>query len=593
MMIEVYKKMKYIAVDTEYNNERIPFIATSTDENLNTILYDLKKKKDIEKLRALCGSTKISKVFHAGVNDIFALSNIGIDVNLPYEDTLIAASLINENYESKKLKRLAEKYLDEDCLEDKELSKVKSKYKREAKKAGRTFSYEDIPAKILYPYAKKDTEYTLKLWYLFKNQLLKKYKDLYGIEKKLIPIIVNMVKMGVNIDRKFLNEMCKEYRLGGLRVNNELNRILKLRTINYASPKQLNEALLKLKIDIKKRSEKTGLMSTDSETIKDYLKSNPNCQFLKLVLHYRFYKKHRGTYYYPLLKGNYSIYDKNIAHFMFYQSGAKTGRFSADLIQTIPRQENDDNTPELNRVREAFIARPEYTLLSIDYDQIEMRVFAHFSNATRLIKNIIDGFDPHLGTAVTLFGKKILKLSKDEIKKYRKIAKNINFGIIYGMGKNKLARSLGLPMIEAENVLNKYYSKYPVKEFMKMIIGDLYRKGYLHVSFNSPLMKFERDYQVPQDKAYKAVNVLVQGTSAYIMKLAMIRVVDYINNNHLNIRLLMTVHDELIFEVSEEYSIQKIYKILADIMSDRVTFKVPIVGSGKYGKSYGIMEDLK
>ena len=565
--------MKIVAVDTETVNE-IPFIATVTNQRLQSRLFVIKNRSNYMGLKRICESPNITKVFHSASYDIYCLSKIGILVVPPYEDTMIAAPLLNENYSSKKLKVLAQVHLGEPCDEAKELSKVKAKYKREAKKKGIDWNWSMIPSKILYPYAIKDTIYTIKLWFLFKRPL-RKYIELYKFEKELIPVVVKMQQKGFLIDRKFCKKMVKYCNKNLDILKHKLRRISGKEDFNPSSFKQVGEVIVKLDIPITEKTKKDSI-ATDSDTLKKYIKY----PFIRLLMKYRFHTKQLSTYYGPLYY-RYTSSKNKIAHFLFYQSGAKTGRFTAQLIHQIPRMEDVENTGERQDVRKAFLCRPGYTMVCVDYDQIEMRLFAHFSNAIRFIKHILNGFDAHLGTAYDLFGKHIVEKSKKIKKKLRKIAKDINFGIIYGMGQRKLASSLNLPAVKAYDILQKYYRRYPVKEYIRSVTSQLFKQGSISLSFDSELMNFSREYRVPQDKAYRGTNVIIQGTAAYVMKKGMLRTAKWIDSKNLDVNLLATMHDELIFEINNKYNVDKVIKKLIRLMEDRVTFKVPMLASAK------------
>lgn len=636
--------MQIISIDTEYTYDYKAFIATSTDEQLKSRLYILSDKRDFLALKKICESKNITKIFHAACNDIFALQNVGINVVPPYDDTFIAARLVNENFQAAGLKKLAAEVLGEPCLEEKALSKLKSRIKREAKKAGKIFSYDMIPREALYPYAIKDTEYTMKLWYKFMKPL-KKYREIYDFEISLIPDIVSAVSYGFLVDRKFVKSQIKKLIIDKQRLNIKLQKLFKdnhitftktierkkiesirsyckkhdlklKRTVfnsannsyngiveedfNLSSPKHVAHVINSLNIPIIETTDKMNL-ATDKETLLKYIDVHP---FIKMKLDDAIIEKQLNTYYEPLLN-YYTTQSDPTAHFMLYQSGAKTGRFTAELIQTIPRIDELAENPK--EVRKAFVPRPGYTMVCIDYDQIEMRLFAHYSKCQTIIDRIKKGFDPHLGTAIDIFGTKLMGIS-DKIKKFcRKAAKNINFGIIYGMGKAKLTAQLAsilrhiakeLPknytLPRPQDILDNYYRQYPVKEFARQMTGQLYRTGVIEMKFDSDLMSFVRDYKAPQELAYKAPNVLIQGTAAYVMKYGMRRCLDYINKLQLDIKWIMTIHDELIFEISNDYDIMKYTKKLIQKMGDNITFDVPILASAKMStKSWGDCKEVK
>lgn len=653
-------ELPIIGLDTEYENYN-PFVATTCNEQLKSALYELAKKSDYKSLKKLAKSRKVVKVFHAACNDIYALRKAGIEVKPPYEDTMIAAALLNENFESKRLKSLAKIYLEEACDEEKALSKVKAKLKREAKKAGKEFSYRMIPPKILYPYAKKDPEYNIKLWYLFKEPL-KKYKRIYNLEKKLIPIIVDMVDRGMKIDRKFVKNIIDRNESEVRKAKRELKRILKDNRIRFlksvrreikrnyeATMKSITNVAIKAQMKVLSTVATSEMIEDEEKWFIDVIyeeKFNPNSifhvrkilkmlkvpvtiltedwelstesralepfkdkyPFIKWLLRYRFLTKQLTTYYRPLYYRFTSPSDP-YAHFMLYQSGAKTGRFSANLIQTIPRNEESKTAKETNLVRKAFVPRKGYKFAFIDYDQIEMRLFAHYSKCKLLIDAINNGYDPHLGTAITLFGEEVVLGNGDDIKKLcRNVAKAINFGIIYGMGVRTLTTSLepiirlleeklqgkNIAIRSPHEILAEYHANYPVKEFSRKLTSRLYKEGSIKIKFDSDLMQFMREYRVPQRLAYKGPNVVIQGTAAYVLKAGMLRAWEYIKRTGKDIHMLVCVHDEIAFEISDKLDIMEEVRNLSECMSDRETFAVPIVASPKIStKSWGDAKEAK
>ena len=594
----VSENFPIIAIDTE-TDSNIPFIATSTDQQLKTTLYDLNKPKDYSALKKICESPNIIKVMHPVTYDGYCVSLKGIKIVPPYECTLAAASLVNEYLASRKLKAMARNLLNEKCEEDSLLKKVKAKFRRVAKKEGKKFVYSMIPSEVLYPYAKQDSVYTIKLWYLFKKPL-QKYIKLYELEKNLIPIIIRMQQRGFLIDRSFVKRKMKYCSKQLLKLGKSIIAYLKRKKIkninigklsqtidnfNPESPKQVSSIIETLEIPVKGLT-KRGDFSTDSGTLKKH-KKNP---FVRDILANRFYSKQLNTYY-DSLYNEYTSEDDPIAHFLFWQSGTRTGRFSADLIQTIPKIGEDEEGVEKREVRKAFIPRPGCVYIAMDQNQVEMRIFAHASKAKRFIDAIKKGFDPHLDTAYNIWGEQIVNRNK---KFYRRQAKILNFSIIYGMGKNLLMEQLNIDIREATEILQAYYSKYPVKEFMQSEIRKLYKRGYVTIRYNSSLMNFSRDYRVPTNLAYKAVNVIVQGTCAYITKYSMIRAAKLIDWNKWGIHLLLALHDELLFEVPKSLFKTSVINAIKNELEDKITFRVPITVDVKWSdRSWGDMKDWR
>jgi len=550
--------MLTVAIDCETNKRTVPFIVTMVDQQLNTYLY--KPKYNYSTIRQICESPNVRKIFHHAPFDIYALSNIGIYVKPPYHCTMIMASLVNENYSPKKLKYLAKVYLKEECKEAQALAKIKIKF-------GKNVGYDELPQELIEPYAVMDAIYTIKLFYLFKSKIFNsRHYGLYKMEQELIPLIVEMVRRGVKIDREFCKREKKHledlFCFYTPKIFSESKSIF-----NFMYHGDLKRVLMKQGIVIRDRTKK-GNISTGKETLEKI-----NSEFIRYVLKARSVDKQISTYYDSLLN-KYTDESDNTAHFSLYSSGAKTGRFSADLIQTIPKELVVGDKVVPNNVRAAFVVREGYVNLYADYDQVEMRLFAHFLNNPSLIQAIIDGLDPHTDMATTLFGEEKVK---ENPKEYRRRTKIINFGIIYGMGRDALGKVLGLTPYESNNILQKYEKEYGVRKFMYKLSSELYKKGYLELEW------VNRIYRVPKELAYKAVNVLCQGSCAYIIKKAMLRLNEWYQfEKTYGIKLLNQLHDELIFEVHQSLPIIEIARKIKELMEDLTTFKVPLLVSFKY-----------
>lgn len=601
--------MKTIAVDTEYDYEG-PFLATITDDQLETRVFRLKESREREELASIVENPNIRKVFHHAVADIYKLSQIGMRVSKPYECTLILSNLVNEQFSSRNLKELAKAHLGIETKEANRLNAVIKKYKERARKEGREFRWSEIPDEYIIPYAKRDTEYTIKLWFYWQEPL-KEVRTLYEFEKSLIPIIVKMQRRGMGIDRNLVLKTIHQYEKKLVELESKIKQItgkLGVKDFNIRSVPQLRSVLEKLGIQTT-RDSKTGELSTARASLE--VVDHP---FINLVLKYRFFKKHLSTYYRPLYD-YYTSPTNHRAHFMLYQTGAKTGRFSAELIQTFPRPEEAKVVGEKHEVRKVVIPKKGYVILCKDYEQQEMRLFIHYSKCKRMIDIINSkggrrgqighgrGIDCYEETAKILFG----ELYREPYNKpLRYIAKQCSLGMIYGEGQRKLIdtvlaylrskfdhkiiEEIGVSERWAKQVLEAYYRLYPVKSFMQAKIAEVYRTGVLRMSFDSPLMKFDRVYHVPHGFAYRAVNMLIQGTAAYIIKHAMVRVERRLKQENLQkeVRMIMQVHDELVFEVHRSLDIKEVDAILSEEMEDHVTFKVPITTSMKWSeKSWG------
>ena len=597
--------MKTVAIDVEYNYLD-PFLATSTDEELNTKVYHIKILSQKKELKKLCEDKNIRKVWHHASGDMFILRNIGIFVCSPYECTLIVSNLVDENYSSRNLKKLVQVHLG---IKTKEANRLKStieKYKKKAKKEGYQFKWSQIPLEVMLPYARRDPEYTIQLWYYWQTPLAEMNK-LYEFEKSIIPIIVDMEWKGLRIDRYLCERKSREYgnkleilldQMTEFIVDNHINLG---KEFNPRSPQQIQKLILAMGVeDEGNKNEKTGMPITDKKSLQKLALNN---NFFNLLQQFRFFTKHKGTYYDPLCE-YYTTEDNDIAHFMIYQTGAKTGRFSVELAQTFPKPEDSVVAGEKHEVRKVIIPRRGKAFLCIDYEQQEMRLFCHYSNCQRMIdiinkKSGTKGFDIYIETADLLFGNVF------ENPKYRKalrwVAKQDALGGIYGIGQNKLIaqtvvhlhEKFGREVVEEIGVnerwayesLQKFYKMYPVREYTQTKITELNKNGYIELEFHSRLMDFKRRYNIPQDKAYKGPNAIIQGTAAYIIKHAMKRVKNCIWENRWlgKVDMVLQVHDELIFEVDNDiHFIRHVKDTLCNVMNDMETFKVPITTSAKW-----------
>ena len=554
-----------IAVDTEYDEvTKVPFIVTMADDSVSKLLYP-DKKKDYWMIKQICESSDYTKIFHSATSDIYALSRIGISVQPHYEDTFIMSSIIDENFSSRKLKELAKKYLKEPCLEAKELNKIKNKCKKECKKKGIEFRWSLIPKETIEPYAVKDAEYTYALHNYFESKI-KPYQKLYEMELELVPIVVDMQKRGHKIDRSFCEVESEKLEQIYEFYYNKLVRFYG-KLFNIGSPKDLRLLIKKAGLFINEKTP-TGLVSTGKEVLEKFADKSPIVQW---IINARSCDKQVGTYYWPLLN-EYTSPSDNTAHFSFYQSGTKSGRFSAELIQTIPNKQ--DKTEVKNNVRKAFIPRKGYTNYYFDYDQQEMKLFVHFTENMSLVKSIKNGIDPYIATAIDIFGQEEYDKDPEDT---RRIVKNICLGMIYGMGSNSLAARLNLPLNQAYSILSRYDQKYRVKSFLSKMASLLNRQGYVSIDW------IGRDYRVPKHLSYKCVNIIIQGSAAYIIKLAMIRIKAY-TAAYPGINMLIQAHDELIVEIPNKYDHSIIVPKIKELMEDHTTFLVPITASVKYSE---------
>lgn len=609
--------MRTLAIDTEYDYCS-PFLATTTDDDAKTNLYRLKILSHKRALKEICERRDIRKIFHHATGDVFQLRNIGIRVAEPIECTLIASNLVDENYSSRNLKKLVEVHLGITTHEANRLKGTIARYKKKAKKGGYQFKWSQLPDEAIIPYAKRDPEYTIQLWYYWQTPLQQSRK-LYEFEKSIMPLIVDIQWKGLRIDRYRCRRLSYEYgkKLETLYDNMSKylvdNKIVLGKDFNPRSPKQVQDVILQLdELSLLGESGYSGASDEDLVNLKTRMpktdkkalqKLSLDNKFFGMLQKSRFFNKHKGTYYDPLYE-YYTSERDDIAHFLMYQTGAKTGRFSVELAQTFPKPEENKLVSENHEVRKCIIPRRGKAFLCKDYEQQEARLFCHYAKAERMIKIINEnsgkeGFDIYIPTGELLFG------SMFDNPKYRKllrfVAKTDFLGAIYGEGKRKLITStiqmlydkfdreiveeIGIDQQWAAESLQRFYELYPVREYMNDKMRELYAKGYIELRFNSRLMNFERRYNIPLDLAYKGPNATIQGTAAYIIKHAMLRCKNRIIREgwENRVEMVLQVHDELIFEVDNDLAfIKEVDYVMGEEMNDMDTFSVPITTSGKW-----------
>ena len=608
--------MKTIAMDLEYDYCS-PFLATVTDEEMQTKVYRPKVLSQKQTLKKLCENTSIRKVFHHATGDMFQLRNIGIRTAGPVECTFILSNLVDENYKPKDLKTLARVHLGIETHEANRLKSTITKYKKLAAKGGYPFKWSQIPEAVMIPYAKRDPEYTLQLWYYWQTPL-EESRRLYDFEKSLMPLIVEMEYKGLRIDRYRCSRLSREYGSKLEQLYEDMskylvdNKISLGKDFNPRSPKQIQQVIMQLGMEeTVEHNRQTHVPKTDKKALA--ILSNDS-KFFSMLSKSRFFTKHKGTYYDPL-KDYYTSEKNDIAHFLIYQTGAKTGRFSVELAQTFPKPEENKMAGELHEVRKCLIPRRGKAFLCMDYEQQEMRLFAHYSNCDHMIdminKNVgVHGFDIYVGIADMLFGD---LFQREKLRKaLRFVTKTDALQLIYGAGETKLLSStvgmmhekfdksiveeIGVDAQWAYQVMKDYKALYPVDQFNRACMSELYKTGVMKLEFNSELMNFEREYHIPIEFAYKAGNAKIQGSAAYVIKHAMKRIDRRIEREGWRGRVdvVLQVHDELIFEVDNNYAfIKEVYETMKEEMDDRVTFKVPITTSGKWSPiSLGDVKEL-
>ncbi len=487
--------------------------------------------------------------------------NFDIELKL-YADTMIMAWLLDSS-SPVGLDKLSLRYLSHKMIAFKDVVKK-----------GQDFSTLDIEKASLY--ASEDAIYTKKLFDFFMQQFkIDKYQNFkkiaFDIEFAFVSVLITMERHGIKVDRGFLINLQKRYETDIKQIQEQIYDIAGDR-FNIKSTQQLSVVLFdKLSLKATKKT-KTGY-STD-ESVLETIKSSHI--IVSYIIKYRQLNKLLSTYILPLIE--LSQDDKQArVYSSFTHTGTATGRLSSKNpnLQNIPVRSTRGK-----EIREAFVASAGKLLLSVDYSQIELRVLAHFSKDEALVKAFVDGMDIHRETASIIFG----ETKADE---YRPIAKSINFGLIYGMGAKKLSQTINTTTKEAKNYIDSYFDKFKtVKQYLQNIEKFVLTHGYVETILGRKRF-FDFDRANGMQKAgflREAVNTVFQGTASDIIKLSMIKIEEEFKNND-DVKMLLQIHDELIFEV-EENSIDEIKEKIVHIMENIYKLEVPLRCSSFVGKNW-------
>lgn len=407
------------------------------------------------------------------------------------------------------------------------------------------------------------------------------------IEKPLIPIIKKMEERGVLLNVLFLEKLKKEYLEEIVLIEEQIWKLSGFK-FNIASPKQLSEVLFeKLKLTIKyQKKTSTGAKSTKESELQKMKDLHP---IIPLILEYRELSKLVSTYLQPMIE---MVDEKNRLHAKFIQTGTTTGRMASQSpnLQNIPT-----NSERGIKIRNAFIAPENFSLVSFDYSQVELRIAAFLSKDEKLINIFKLGEDVHTAVASYVFG-----VSADNVtKEMRRKAKIINFGILYGMGVNALMQNLNSDRNTSQEFLNTYFEKFDgLSKYLEDTKKQAEKSGFTETFFGRRRYFDGIKSKIPYIKATAermAINAPIQGTSADIIKIAMKKVDDFIkqNNYENKIYLILQIHDELIYEIEDSILKEvapKIKEIMQNILTKEETLGVPIVTNYLVGKVWGKME---
>ena len=553
----------YVAIDTEtdsLNAVEANLIGFSLAIDVNDACYVPLKHDNankqinfddaIEFLKSVNADSSILKIFHNKKYDALVLDKYNIKVN-SYDDTMLISYSLGSGASRHNLDFLAKKYLEHSAISYKEIVG--------SGKNQKSFNEIDIDKASIY--AAEDADITFRLWKILKPKLLKeKVSSVYEtIERPLAKVIMDMEKNGVCIDEEILKDLSLKFQKEILNIETKCFEIVGSE-FNLGSPKQIGEILFdKLKIKGGKKTP-SGAWSTDAETL-NFLASSGHA-LPKLLLEWRGLSKLKSTYT-DALPTFVNKKTKRI-HTSYSMSSTSTGRLSSSdpNLQNIPIK-NDEG----RMIRSAFIAEPGSSLISADYSQIELRIIAHISDDNNLKDAFKNDIDIHSLTASEVFGIPLKDMNQD----IRRKAKAINFGIIYGISAFGLSNQLDISRSEASDYIRSYFEKFPsIRDYMETTKEFAKDNGYVKTLFGRKCFIDESINRGPGGKAFMeraAINAPIQGTAADIIKRAMIKIPKYFEKENLGTKMIMQVHDELIFETKDN-EIEETMSIVTREMSE-------------------------
>ena len=531
-------------------------------------IHQLPLSQVIARLKPVLEDTEIPKIAQNGKFDMTVLAESGIKLENLSFDTMIAAYLLGEK--SIGLKALAFNKLGV------EMTPITDLIGKGAKQLSMAMAAIEQAA----DYACADADITLRLKSMLDAELRKEglWQLFSEVEMPLVPVLVAMERNGVAIDVELLRDMSHSLGKEMLRLEAEVYNSLGYR-FNINSSQQLSRILYEELRLPKSRKTKSGY-STEASALEELKGTHP---IIELVLQYRQLAKLKSTYTdaFPALVNPKT----GRLHTSFNQAGTTTGRLSSSE----PNMQNIPIRGELGgKIRQAIIAEPGWYLLSGDYSQIDLRVLAHISQDPELIATFLRDEDVHTATASLVFNVPPEKVTPD----MRRVAKTVNFGVIYGMSDYGLEQATDFSREEAAQFIVAYFEKYPrVKEYIENTKSQARERGYVHTVMGRrryiPEIK-SPNRQVRESAERMAVNMPVQGTSADIIKIAMVNLHREMEKRNLRTKMTLQVHDELLFEVPPE-EVETMKELVAEIMPQALKLSVPLKIDIKLGKNWAEM----
>ncbi len=541
--------------------------------HLNTKNFD--EKNILSIFKPYLEDKSIKKIGQNIKFDYIIFYHRGIDIN-SMEDTMLMSYVLDAGKNRHNMDTLSEIHLDHKTIKFKDIVGTGKKQ----------INFSEVDLEVAKNYASEDADITYRLYKIFLKSL--KSENLINIyeifEKPLIKILAMMEINGIGLDKGFLKKLSSKF---SNKIEQFEKKIYKIsnKKFNIASTKQLGEIMYnELKISSLKKTKK-GSFATSASVLEDL--AFKGHELPKLVLDWRQTSKLKNTYSDSLPEHLNS--KTNRVHTSFLLAATTTGRLASSdpNLQNIPIKSEDGRD-----IRKAFISEKDKKLISADYNQIEMRILADLADVKALKKAFLNSEDIHSLTASQVFGVEIKKVNSE----MRRKAKAINFGIIYGISQYGLAKQIGVSNNEAEEFLNSYFQKFPeIKEYMNSTIKFCRKSGYVQNIFGRKTHIIginDKNFNVRNFQERAAINAPIQGSASEIMRLAMIRLNSELNlPTNQNLKMLLQIHDELIFETNIN-DLKKSSKLISDIMmsvknSEQHSFSIPLLVDVNSGKNWG------
>ena len=526
----------------------------------------------LARLKPLLQDASIMKILQNAKFDLQVLGQRKIEVH-PVEDTMLMSYALAAGQRGHGMDELSELYLGHKPISIKELLGTGKSQ----------ITFDQVPLEKATPYAAEDADITFRLWQMMRPELVKdRVVSVYQTtEKPLVPVIVDMEKNGICVDRNVLSRLSGEFAQKMAVMAEDIYKLAG-ETFNIASPKQLGDILFdKMGLPGGKKT-KTGAWGTGADVLEGLAAEGHD--LAAQVLKWRGLAKLKSTYTDALPE--FINPETGRIHTSYSLASTTTGRLASSdpNLQNIPIRTEDGR-----RIRTAFVAEKGNLLVSADYSQIELRLLAHIADIDSLRQAFADGQDIHAMTASEMFGVPLADMTAET----RRRAKAINFGIIYGISAFGLANQLGISRGEASDYIKAYFEKFPgIKDYMEAVKQEAHAQGYVSTLFGRRIYLREIDSKIPARRAFAeraAINAPIQGSAADIIRRAMIAMPPVLKKKSPKSRMLLQVHDELIFEAPESETdklMQNVREVMQNACAPRLSLSVPLVVEAQAAKNW-------